>query len=91
MTKRYGISHDGHDLELEFDKKLVMLNRARLRVDGELVDKARIFYGERQLTTSLPDATNIVVKVHSGMYGELVRAQLRRRRRSLDRPPAAVS
>lgn len=30
-TKRYGATYDGHDIELEFDKKLVVLNRARLR------------------------------------------------------------
>ena len=28
---RYGASHAGHDVELEFDRRLVVLNRARLR------------------------------------------------------------
>jgi len=78
LNTRYGAIHDGHDVELEFDKKLVVLNRARLRVDGDVVDTAKIFYGNGDLTTTLPDGTQIGVRLHSGMVGELVRAQLRR-------------
>jgi hypothetical protein len=77
-TKRYGMTYDGRDVELEFDKKLVVLNRARLRVDGELVDKANIYYGDKELTTTAGDGLEIVVTIDAGMYGELTRAQLRR-------------
>ncbi len=77
-TKRYGTTHAEHDVELEFDKRRIVLNEARLRVDGELVDKAWIFYGDRNLTITAQDGTEIVVAVDSGMFGELTRAQLRR-------------
>ena len=76
-TRRYGAIHDGHDVELEFDKKLVALNRATLRVDGEVVDSERILYGEKQLTATPAGGAEIVVAVDSGMLGELTRAQLR--------------
>lgn len=77
-TKRYAVTHHGHHVELEFDKKLMVMNRARLEVDGAVVDSASVVYGNRDLATTLPDGTEIVVKIHSGMVGELVRAQLRR-------------
>jgi len=77
-TKRYGATYDGHDVELEFDKRRVVLNEARLVVDGEVVDKAKIFYGDKNLTATAQDGTEIVVAVDSGMVGELTRAQLRR-------------
>ncbi len=77
-TKRYGITHDGHDVELEFDKRRMMLNEARLLVDGELVDKARVVYGEKDLNATAGDGAPIVVTVDSGAVGELTRAQLRR-------------
>jgi len=77
-TKRYGAIHDGHDVELEFDKRRIVLNQARLLVDGELVDRANIFYGDKELRTTAADGTEIVVVVDSGMVGELTRAQLRR-------------
>jgi signal transduction protein with GAF and PtsI domain len=77
-TKRYGATCDGHDVELEFDKRRVVLNEARLVVDGEVVDKAKIFYGDKNLTATAQDGTEIVVAVDSGMVGELTRAQLRR-------------
>ncbi len=74
---RYGVTHDGHDIELEFDRRNPVLNAARLLVDGEVVDKKRMFYGEKDLTTTAQDGTEIVVTVDSGMNGELTRAQLR--------------
>lgn len=77
-TKRYGTTHEGHDVELEFDKKLMVLNRARLLVDGTVVDTENIFYGDHDLTATLPDGTAVKVTVDSGMVGELTRAQLRR-------------
>lgn len=77
-TMRYGVVHDGHHVELEFDKHRIIINEARLRVDGEVVDKEKIFYGEKDLTAKTPDGTDVVVKVDSGMVGELTRAQLRR-------------
>lgn len=75
-TKRYGVTHDGHDVELEFDKRRLVLNQARLLVDGQAVDKANIFYGDKDLTAKAQDGTEIKVTVDSGMVGELTRAQL---------------
>lgn len=77
-TKRYGATHDGHEVELEFDKSRVVLNEARLLVDGVVVDSEKIFYGDKELTATAADGSQIVVSVDSGMMGELTRAQLRR-------------
>lgn len=77
-TERYGVTVDGRDVELEFDKSKIVLNEARLSVDGVQVDKAKVFYGDKRLTTQAADGTEIVVAVNSGMVGELTRAQLRR-------------
>lgn len=76
-TKRYGATHGGHDIELEFDKRRLVLNEARLLVDGEVLDKAKIFYGDKELTATAPDGTEFAVAVDSGMVGEMTRAQLR--------------
>lgn len=76
-TKRYGTSYEGHDVELEFDKKLIVLNRATLRVDGEVVDRGQLVLGEDDLRTTTADGVEIVVRIGSGLVGELVRAQLR--------------
>jgi hypothetical protein len=73
---RYGSTINGHDVELEFDKTLLVLNKASLTVDGQLVDSELIHYGERELNTQLPDGTSVTVAVFSGMVGELTKAQL---------------
>ncbi len=39
-TTRYGTTFAGHEIELDFDRSRVVLNEARLLVDGEVVDKA---------------------------------------------------
>ena len=79
MTRKayYGSTLNGHDVELEFDKTMVVLNKATLTVDGEAVDSERIHYGERELSTRLADGTEVTVAVFSGMVGELTKAQLR--------------
>ena len=76
-TTRYGTTHAGHEIELDFDRSKIVLNQARLLVDGDVVDKANVFYGDKHLTTTPPDGTEIHVTVDSGMMGELRRAQLR--------------
>jgi len=73
---RHTTTLDGHHITLVFDKDLVVLNRARLEVDGVEVDSTRVVYGERDLSTELHDGTVIKVRLHSGMLGELTRAQL---------------
>jgi hypothetical protein len=78
MSQRYGAHEAGHDIELEFDRKRVVVNEAILRVDGEPVESAKVVYGDKELRTTLADGAEIAVKVHSGMVGELTRAQLRR-------------
>jgi hypothetical protein len=66
----------GHSIRLVFDKDLVVLNRARLEVDGVQVDSTQVVYGERELSTELDDGTEVRVRLHSGMVGELTRAQV---------------
>ena len=39
-TIRYGTTHAGHEIELDFDRSKIVLNQARLLVDGDVVDKA---------------------------------------------------
>jgi hypothetical protein len=75
---RYGVEHAGHDIEVEFDRRKVIINAARLTIDGELVDQTRIFYGEKDLRATTDDGHEIVVAVDSGMAGELTRLQLKR-------------
>ncbi|MGI8902424.1 MAG: hypothetical protein ACR2IP_01890 [Solirubrobacteraceae bacterium] len=74
---RYGVTHEGHDVEVEFDRRNPMMDAARLLIDGELVDKKRMFYGEKDLTTTASDGTEIMVAVEVGGFGELTRAQAR--------------
>lgn len=76
MTRHHAFI-DNHRVELDFDQKLVVLNRARLMLDGQEVDSARVVYGERELSTTLEDGTEIEIRLHSGMVGELTRAQIR--------------
>ena len=75
-TKHYGAQYKGHDVELVFNKKLLVLNRAMLLVDGVEVDKERIFYGNRTLEATLEDGTTVRVEVTSGMAGELLHCSL---------------
>lgn len=77
-TKVYAADVRGHDVALEFDKKLLVLNRARLFVDGERVDDESVFYGDKTLTGPLGDGTTVTVRIDSGMVGELTSAQARR-------------
>jgi hypothetical protein len=72
---RYGATLGGHEIELEFDTSKVVLNTARLRVDGTEVDSTHVFYGEKELTTKLDDGSEVLVAVHSGMVGEATRIQ----------------
>jgi hypothetical protein len=74
---RYGTEYRGHDVEVEFDRRKLVVNAARLRLDGELVDQARVFYGEKELRASLGDGGELIVVVDSGMAGELTRLQLK--------------
>ncbi len=68
---------NGHDVAIEFNKALLVLNRARLYIDAEEVDRENVFYGDKQLEASLPDGTQVMVSIDSGMIGELTKAQLR--------------
>jgi hypothetical protein len=74
---RVSTEYEGHTVELEFDQSRIVINQAKLHVDGEEVDKTRVFYGEKDLKTTLENGTEIAVRLHSGMSGELTRAQLR--------------
>jgi hypothetical protein len=75
---RFGATSGAHRVELEFDKRLVVMNRARLYVDGQEVDSTKVVYGDRDLRAPLADGTEAVIRLHSGMSGELTRAQIER-------------
>lgn len=77
-TKVYATEIDGRDVAIEFDKKLLFLNRARLFIDGQRVDDERLFYGEKTLEGPLGDGTTVTVRVDSGGAGELTAAQAQR-------------
>ena len=40
-TTRYGTTHAGHEIELDFDRSKIVLNQARLLVDGDVVDQGQ--------------------------------------------------
>lgn len=91
-TKTYGADVDGHAVALTFDKKLLVVNRAKLSVDGTEVDEAQVLYGEKTLSTDLADGTTIEVSIDSNATGALTRAQVRRQDGSwidLQEQPAA--
>lgn len=78
VVTRHGGRFDNHEVEIEFDKKLLVLNRIRLLIDGQTVDSAHVIYGDRELRAQAPDGTPVSVIISSDMVGELVRAQIRR-------------
>lgn len=76
-VRTYTATLGEHQVSLEFDQKLRILNRARLSVDGREVDRANVLYGDAEVTSKLDDGTEVVVRLHSGMVGELDRPQVR--------------
>ncbi|MDQ1649972.1 MAG: hypothetical protein QOG60_2029 [Frankiaceae bacterium] len=77
-SKTCGALVEGHDVAIEFDKKLLVINQVRLFVDGSLVDADKVWYGDKELSVSLDDGSAVNVVIDSGMIGELTRAQARR-------------
>ena len=77
LKARYRAEVDGRDIEIEFDRRRIVLNEVRLFVDGEQVDQGSIFYGDKELTARV-GGSEVTVVVTSGMVGELTRAQVRR-------------
>ncbi|WP_139977264.1 hypothetical protein [Nocardioides litoris] len=77
MSTRYQGTVGGHQVELEFDRTKVFVNEARLRVDGQEVDRGSMVYGDKTLRTTLADGTELEAVVHSGMVGEPSRPQVR--------------
>ena len=77
-VRTFATTEDGHEVVLEFDSKLAFINRIRLLVDGALVDEERVWYGTKELRTTLADGRELELRVHSGMVGEPDRPQLKR-------------
>ena len=40
-TTRYGTTHAGHEIELDFDRSKIVLNQARLLVDSGMMGELR--------------------------------------------------
>lgn len=77
LNARYRADVDGHLVEIEFDRRRVVLNEIRLFVDGEQVDRGSVFYGDKELRAPV-GSSEVTVVVTSGLVGELLRAQVRR-------------
>jgi hypothetical protein len=80
-TKTYATDVDGHRVEVEFDKSLVVLNRVRLLVDGKEVDRGSIFYGSTTLGSDTPP---VRVEIGSGWIGQMKYCRLRAGERQED-------
>lgn len=63
---------DGRSIKLVFDEKLVVLNRLKLIIDGEQVDRGSVFYGVKELS-----GAGVTVVVGSGWIGECTGVVLR--------------
>ena len=48
QVERFSGEHAGHAIELEFDKRRLVINEATLRVDGADVDRTRVVYGDKE-------------------------------------------
>lgn len=70
-TKTYKASVGEHEVEFEFDKTGVIINRGRLYVDGTEFDKRAVHFGESTLTGKLPDGRSFKVEFGSGFVGQL--------------------
>lgn len=77
LRARYRAEVDGRDIEIEFDRRHVVINEVRLFVDGEQVDRQHVFYGDKVLTARV-EGSEVTVMISSGLVGELTRAQVRR-------------
>lgn len=70
-TKTYRAEVGEHEVVFEFDKSGVIVNRGRLYLDGEELDKRAVHYGESTLTGKLPDGRPFKVEFGSGFVGQL--------------------
>ena len=70
-TKSFVATEGGHRIEFEFDKTGVIVNRARLFVDGAELDRKAVHYGETNVRGTLPDGRELKVDFASGFVGQL--------------------
>lgn len=70
-TKTYSAEVGGHQVEFEFDKSGVIVNRGRLYLDGSELDKRAVHWGDSTLTGKLPDGRPFKVEFGSGFVGQL--------------------
>lgn len=70
-AKSYVASEGGHRIEFEFDKTGVIVNRARLYIDGDKVDEKMLHYGESNVRGKLADGREVKVDFGSGFVGQL--------------------
>lgn len=75
-TKTYKADVGEHEVAFEFDKSGVIVNRGRLYLDGEELDKRAVHYGESTLTGRLPDGRSFKVEFASGFVGQLKSVEL---------------
>jgi len=75
-TKTYKASVGEHEVEFEFDKTGVIVNRGRLYLDGEELDSRAVHYGESTVRGKLPDGRAFKVEFGSGVVGQLKHVEL---------------
>lgn len=72
----YRADVDGHEIDFEFDRSGVVVNRGRLLIDGAKVDQSAVHYGESALHGELSDGRNFKIEFGSGFVGQLKHVDL---------------
>lgn len=68
-VRRFEGEVSGHHVTLEFDERLMEMNRLRLLVDGDEVASDKILFGTKELHARTRDGTDLSVRVQSGWLG----------------------
>lgn len=75
-TKTYRAAVGEHEINFEFDRSGVVINRGRLVVDGQQVAERAVVWGSTNVRGELPDGRTFTVEFASGSVGQLKRVEL---------------
>jgi hypothetical protein len=70
-TKTYRADVGGHEVNFEFDRTGVVVNRGRLIIDEREVDSRALFWGKSNVRGELRDGRAFTVEFESGAVGQL--------------------
>ncbi len=76
-TRTYRAAFGEHEIDFEFDRSGVIVNRGRLLIDGVKVDQSAVHYGESAVHGQLDDGRGFKVSFGSGVVGQLKHVELR--------------